>query len=165
MFNVRFRSGWKAFLLRRRLISNFKGRVLQWKYFLVFQERVNSFPPPAARSPPVSVTEFQPPYFPPPFSTASMALQQATQLSTWIGPERETVLDVKDRKIIRGLFFTLWNYSILQILLNLPVLKAVLSHQDVFSPSLQHLQAADPYQVTTSIHTFNLNQVGREINR
>jgi hypothetical protein len=74
----------------------------------------------------------------------------------------------KNRKIkkkILGLFFTLWNCSILQILLNLPVLKAVLSHQDVFSPSLQHLQAADPYQVTTSIHTFNLNQVGREIHR
>ena len=38
--------------------------------------------------------------------------------------------------------------------------------QDVFSSSsLQHLQAADPYQVTTSIHTFNLNQVKRKRER
>ncbi len=72
-------------------VTNFKGRV-HWINFLLFQERVNSFPPPAARSPPVSVTEFQPPYFPPPFSTASMALQQAKQLSTWIGQKKKQLL-------------------------------------------------------------------------
>ena len=32
--------------------------------------------------------------------------------------------------------------------------------QEVFSPSLQHLQSADPYQVTTTLHSFSPNQVG-----
>ncbi len=82
--SVRFRIGWKAFLLRGRAWHILKRQCIEI-IFCCVQERVNSFPPPAARSPPVSVTEFQPPYFPPPFSTASMALQQATQLSTWIG--------------------------------------------------------------------------------
>ncbi len=122
----RFRGGWKAFLLRGRAWQILKGEFCIEIIFCYVQERVNSFPPPAARSPPVSVTEFQPPYFPPPFSTASMALQQAKQLSTWIGQKIETALNVKNLRIIRGLFFTLWNCSILQILLNLPVLKAVL---------------------------------------
>ncbi len=83
-----FRSSWKAFFLRRLRVTNLKGEFCTKNNLLVFQERVNSFPPPAARSPPVSVTEFQPPYFPPPFSTASMALQQAKQLSTCIGQKR-----------------------------------------------------------------------------
>ena len=33
--------------------------------------------------------------------------------------------------------------------------------QDVFAPSIQHLQAADPYQVSSSIHNFQANQVRR----
>merc|ERR1711892_1551817 len=33
--------------------------------------------------------------------------------------------------------------------------------QDVFAPSIQYLQAADPYQVSSSIHNFQANQVRR----
>ena len=33
--------------------------------------------------------------------------------------------------------------------------------QDVFAPSIQHLQAADPYQVSSSIQHFQANQVRR----
>ena len=57
-------------------LTVFKGRPAENNCLSCLQERVNSFPPAAPRSPPVSVSDFQPPYFPPPFSTA-MALQQA----------------------------------------------------------------------------------------
>ena len=32
-------------------------------------------------------------------------------------------------------------------------------NQEVFSPGLQHLQSADPYQVTTTLHSFSPGQV------
>merc|ERR1712107_665936 len=35
-------------------------------------------------------------------------------------------------------------------------------HQELFPPTLQSLQAPDPYQVSTSIHSFNINQVGSQ---
>jgi len=78
------------------------------KMSTAMEERVNNTLPPAPRTP---VSEFQHPYFPPPFaSTGTMGLQPT---------------------------------------------------QDVFAPSIQHLQTADPYQVTTSLHNFQANQVRR----
>lgn len=71
------------------------------------EERVNTTLPPAPRTP---VSEFQHPYFPPPFASTGMGLQPT---------------------------------------------------QDVFAPSIQHLQAADPYQVSSSIQHFQANQVRR----
>merc|ERR1711936_294545 len=36
-------------------------------------------------------------------------------------------------------------------------------NQEVFTPSLQHLQSADPYQVTTTLHSFSPNQVSSPV--
>lgn len=78
------------------------------KMSTAMEERVNTTLPPAPRTP---VSEFQHPYFPPPFaSTGTMGVQPT---------------------------------------------------QDVFAPSIQHLQAADPYQVSSSIQHFQANQVRR----
>ena len=87
------------------------------KYFCYFQDRLSSLPVPAPRTP---VSDFQHPYFPPPFaSTGPLA---GMQHNTAAGGTAVS---------------------------------------DVFTPvSLQHLQAADPYQVTTtSLHSFSPNQV------
>jgi len=78
------------------------------KMSTAMEERVNTTLPQAPRTP---VSEFQHPYFPPPFaSTGSMGLQPT---------------------------------------------------QDVFATSIQHLQPADPYQVSSTIHNFQANQVRR----
>ena len=82
-------------------------------HVLVFQDRLAVLP--ASRTP---VSEFQHPYFPPPFTTPAMSLQNT----------------------------------------------AASASAEVFSPAvttLQHLQTADPYQVTSSaLHNFTTsNQV------
>jgi len=36
-------------------------------------------------------------------------------------------------------------------------------NQEVFSPGLQHLQSADPYQVTTTLHSFSPGQISGQV--
>ena len=76
----------------------------------IFQDRIAPPFPPAPRTP-ATTSEFQPPYFPPPFAPHGM--------------------------------------------LQAPTVQA-----EVFSSSMQPLNSADPYQVTSTLHQFQTQQVG-----
>ena len=98
------------------LVNVVKNISTSTKIFILFQDRLSSLPP-APRTP---VSDFQHPYFPPPFaSTGPLAGMQHNTAG---------------------------------------------SAADVFTPvSLQHLQTADPYQVTTTtLHSFSPNQVSSQ---
>ena len=90
----------------------------------MLQDRLSALPPVPGSRVVASVSDFQPPYFPPPFTVSAPAPAPSPHPA--------------------------------------PAPGEVLGHLQT-PVSLQHLQAADPYQVTTtSLHSFSPSQVGSD---
>ena len=95
-----------------------------YRNICMLQDRLSALPPVPGSRVVASVSDFQPPYFPPPFTVSAPAPAPSPHPA--------------------------------------PAPGEVLGHLQT-PVSLQHLQAADPYQVTTtSLHSFSPSQVGSD---